>query len=120
MDGRAEEGADKAMNEDDKKLLTEFLEECWHKLDIYLVCVRCGRTPCFPEEWKAHRTFTTWQDLGDLKEKLVEKGMWKEFLFFYADIGPVDPQKTTDWFDHLLNPTVFIPLCVEFLGKEKI
>ena len=31
---------------------------------------------------KLNRTYTTWQDFGDVFEKLVEKGEWRDFYYF--------------------------------------
>ena len=120
------------MNDEDKKLLTEFLGECWHEYTFEKqpedecgefscwVC-RCGHRTQFWQRQRQNRTFTTWQDMGDLKEKLVGKGMWTNF-YPYA--------KTKCWIDEyfcesnvvawFLNPAVFIPLVVEFLRKEKV
>jgi hypothetical protein len=113
------------LSDDDKKLLTEFLGECWHDRLIPVhasgVCRHCN---IYMDDWNdvIQRTFTTWQDLGDLKDKLVEKGMWWKFFVMivedYSDKkakGLVMPHEITDY---LLNPTVFIPLCIEFLRKE--
>ena len=69
------------LTEDQKRLLTEFLGECWHEFSKDVEgfdgpCVKC-RT------WRSSsivRTFLTYQDLGDVKDKLVEKGLWAAFL----------------------------------------
>jgi hypothetical protein len=71
------------LSEDQKRLLTEFLGECWHEFSKDVEgfdgpCVKC-RT------WRSSsivRTFLTYQDLGDVKEKLVEKGLWSSFLIY--------------------------------------
>ena len=122
------------MNDEDKKLLTEFLGECWHELRLITPeLARCSKCTVVidvdissPQKWvmcngEYNRSFTTWQDMGDLKEKLVGKGMWTNF-YLYA--------KTKCWIDEyfcesnvvawFLNPAVFIPLVVEFLRKEKV
>jgi len=76
------------MTESDKKLLTEFLEECRHESDGLSydsknltqpwICKYC-KVPFGVRDW---RTFTTWDDLGACKAALVEKGWWGEFLEF--------------------------------------
>ena len=68
--------------ESDRRLLTEFLGECWHDDPIFreyipgvehiqfveLECSKCHG------HYLKNRTFTTWQDTGDLKERIVEMG----------------------------------------------
>jgi hypothetical protein len=77
------------MTDDDRKLLTEkLLGEEWHEwFDDggkhfsewrSYTCGICGKNVESPVE-PANRTFLTWQDVGDVKDKLVEKGMWREF-----------------------------------------
>jgi len=77
------------MTEDDKKLLTEkLLGECWHefKSSAYFSfpdrCLTCGKLITS----LSRRTFTTWTDLGDVKDKLVVTGEWEEFLTFSAEL----------------------------------
>uniref|UniRef100_A0A6M3IZD4 Uncharacterized protein n=1 Tax=viral metagenome TaxID=1070528 RepID=A0A6M3IZD4_9ZZZZ len=41
-------------------------------------CQRCGQ--CHDNCWCTD--YDEWHDLGDLKEKLVEKGEWRDFLRF--------------------------------------
>ena len=106
------------MTDEDKKLLTEFLDECWHEFINDGRCDICGAVMGNP------RTFDTWQDLGDLKEKLVEKGKYegeyglarfahdKWYTQFHTIFKSYD-----GW---LLSPAVFIPLVVEFLRKENV
>ena len=115
------------MTDDDKKLLTEFLGE--HRY-VYTSHTK-------PSLFHTDRSFTTWQDLGDIRVKLVEKERYDDFLdFTYRKIareidrvrhsvrgqqvseidGPIEIQ----WSKWLFNPPVFIPLVVEFLRKEKV
>ncbi len=90
--------------ESDRRLLTEFLGECWHDDPIFreyipgvehiqfveLECSKCHG------HYLKNRTFTTWQDTGDLKERIVEMGEWRDFALFAA--GEWDKTLT-------LNPT---------------
>jgi hypothetical protein len=76
------------MTESDKKLLTEFLEECRHESDGLSydsknltqpwICKYC-KVPFGVRDW---RTFTTWGDLGACKDALVEKGLWRKFIAY--------------------------------------
>jgi hypothetical protein len=77
------------MNDEDRKLLTEYMGECWHEFtsDIYHPnqC-SCGYEAQRHDTIICHivgnsRTFDNWNDLGDLKEKLVEKESWDYFVY---------------------------------------
>ena len=112
-----------------KKRLTEFLGECWHEIvtndegiSYNIKCRKCKKL--FSEFSEINRTFSPddWQSLGDLKNKLVEKGMWDKFSFRCEGIWERDNHYVdfddiafTLW---LINPAIFIPLVDEFL-KEK-
>jgi hypothetical protein len=121
------------MEENDRKLLTEFLGECWHEnpgkpistyaADVF-TCVKCGE---YFNRLNSGRTFTTWQDMGDVKEKLVE-GEWAKF-WHYAEEKfmeePIDEEEliyretedsfVTDFANWLIQPTRFCQLAVDFL-----
>jgi hypothetical protein len=64
------------MKDDDRKLLTEFLGECWHDYEISKSeksrC-SCGLTGYAVREIcaKTNRTFTTADDMMAVKRKLV-------------------------------------------------
>jgi hypothetical protein len=112
------------LTESEKKLLTEFLGECWHDRLIPVhasgVCRHCN---IYMDDWNdvIQRTFTAWQDLGDLKEELVKKGMWLDFWMTSRDPWQRRVKHWDDyasWDEYLFNPAVFIPLCIEFLRKE--
>ena len=76
------------MTDTNRKTLTEFLGECPHdfyyvevKEDVFKwVCKVCGdfHNPLLP--LPDNRTFDTPQDFFALKNKLVEKGMWEDFV----------------------------------------
>ena len=112
------------LSENDRKRLTEYLGECWHELKHLgwkdWVC-SCGAKKC--ERSSFHRTFTTWQDFGDLKNKLVEKGEWKEFIIYSIDIWSrenhfvdFDPEEHTDW---LINAKRFCGLVNGWLKSKE-
>lgn len=82
------------MTDDDRKLLTEYLGECWHKRDIDLPtalrCV-CGMRFSYEDQLIGHiendneyrtRTFSTPADLHAVYSKMVEKVEWPEFMTF--------------------------------------
>jgi hypothetical protein len=60
------------MTDEQRKRLTKYLGEKWYE---------CNIPPCTHEKNCCYnRTFDTWQDLGAVKEKLVEKGGWRDFI----------------------------------------
>ena len=78
----------------------------------------CGFAYIRPER-HVNRTFTTWDDLGALKDKLVEKGEWAAFdswacIYQRNELGhwPYD-HELTDW---LINPSRFCNLVGEWLN----
>jgi len=106
------------MTDEQKKALTLFLDRTWHtyKGNGEIEC-SCGYIPWYDNklagadalELTAHFkrnnncTFTTWQDLGDVKEKLVEKGMWDRFEWFaYESFKP--QWKVSDFIAWLFRP----------------
>lgn len=110
-----------------KKLLTRFLGECWHEGDRR-TCKHCGEIMAICDhisgdgvDWE-HRTFDAWQDLGDLKEKLEEKGLWTKFYNYCASIhqdeNTSDKRSVVRFTVWLLNPATFMTLVAEFL-KDK-
>ncbi len=75
------------MNDDQKKMLTEFLGECWHEFRIPNIlggnmCIHCNKNISNLYSW---RTFLTPNDQQACKDKLVEKEMWHEFQAFTAN-----------------------------------
>lgn len=100
------------MEDDKRKLLTLYLGECWHIKGVKVneqtyACANCAR---YFNRKSAHRTFTTWQDLGDLKNKLVEKGDWERFCRWLVSTD-------LSW---LLNPTRFCVLVGEWLEQQEV
>lgn len=95
------------MTDDQKRLLTLFLGECWHILDKENQrCSLCGkhlqglwlRNPQGEAEFRIDkhvgqfRTFLTAQDQQDCKDKLVEKGLWVKFVKYCEPLGPTKTQ----------------------------
>ena len=94
----------------------------------------CGFAYIRPER-HVNRTFTTWDDLGKLKDKLVEKGEWRYFILhaYHFGGGIADYTSThsdvvegqyrvfypADFIAWLMNPTRFCELVGEWLkGKS--
>ena len=111
------------MTDADRKLLTEFLGECWHEFSPRGItpaadrCVSCGklRIQCIPD---VRRSFTTWQDFGDVKEKLVEKGLWPEFRIHCINIYHYTLHDDGRWELWLLDPARLQDLA-NFLRRRK-
>jgi hypothetical protein len=76
------------MTDEQKKLLTEYLGECWHSSSLIIhndtsgQCKKCGTMLYIIGG--ANRTFTTRNDLMDLYQKAYEDGKWDEFFWFSA------------------------------------
>jgi hypothetical protein len=72
------------MNEARARLVTEYIEECWHtmKADLYnhpnCYCTKCG-TSGYGNDC---RTFANWDDFGKVVEVLKEKEDWQEFFVY--------------------------------------
>jgi hypothetical protein len=131
------------LSESEKKLLTEFLDEYWHEITLSFNDGMVSKCSCGArggiarmECPKNNHTFTTWQDLGDLRNRLDELDRLSDFIeFAYRKIeceirrsrrgirnqtvdkidGPIELQVP----EYILNPAVFIPLVVEFLKEAK-
>ena len=77
------------MTETQRKWLTKYLGECWHKWDVILnpqnssdyisQCKYCGIKS---RRNIPNRTFTTAQDKQDLLMKVIEKGEWSKFEYY--------------------------------------
>ena len=72
------------MNDENKKLLTEYLGECWHEmepdLELNYGIYRCKKCLISSFAHKLYRrTFTTPADLHAIYSKMVEKGEWDAF-----------------------------------------
>lgn len=126
------------MIEDDRRLLTEeVLGEKWHKFILSPKMTiptpssfrpsqcSCGNTGYSVIEIcsKANRTFTTWQDTGDLKERIVEMGRWGEFMMvqkrqIHVTENP-NGMTLSEWVDWLMDPIRFPELVVGWWRKRK-
>ncbi len=68
------------MQDAGRKRLTSYLGECLHeryepRFPGPVGCMKCGDNNCI------NRSFTTWDDLGALKEKLMETGKQEYFYW---------------------------------------
>lgn len=119
------------LTEEQRKLLTEWLGESYHSYVFSrefamgfphdVSKCSCGLTGYSVREicTKANRTFTTWQDLGDLKEKLVEKGLDMEFGSYSYDVYFHDINYSGEDWAWYLDPIRFCHLVAEFKPWER-
>ena len=77
------------MNDTRRRMLTEYLGECWHEITdkgpYQSTCSKCGITfgAIHSSDWNPtgfNRTFTTAQDMVDLAKKMGEKGNFNDFI----------------------------------------
>ena len=105
------------MNDETRKLLTEYLGECVGANNLSLWMCRCSKK-------HTYRTFTTPDDMMALKDKLVEKREWIAFKTFTYQRWSSQKQGTMDakiqgWEDWLINAPRFCELVGEWLEKRK-
>ena len=77
------------MDNEDRKILTGFLGECWHeegKAAVANHCIHCG----LEIVKMTFRTFDTWEDFGALWEKICED---EEHLELFLTFISPDPEK---------------------------
>jgi hypothetical protein len=81
------------MNDTRRKMLTEYLGECWHEITdkgpYQSTCSKCGITfgAIHSSDWNPtgfNRTFTTAHDMVDLVKKMEELDGWYYFVEEYA------------------------------------
>jgi len=103
------------MTDKDKKLLTEFLGEGWHEIINRVKSIEygelckctCGAVNC--EKDSMHRTFDTWQDLGDLKTELEKKNKWSYFWYFAVQVHDLDAKTKHKYHEDLFIAWLFQP-----------
>ncbi len=103
------------LTDDQKKMLTEFLGECWHEMKV-IGGVReccCGVKGNIATLFmhKGNRTFLTPDDQQACKDMLVEKGMWAKF-YYWAEFQWADSDLEIDMklFGASFNEWLFRPV----------
>ena len=91
------------MNDDSRKLLTEFIGECWHKI-IVVDGIRqcsCGIVGNLATSFACpgNRTFTEPADTHAVKDALVKAGKWEKFLLYctFSFPSPSDLAEFIAW-----------------------
>ena len=74
------------MTDEDRKLLTEAMGECWHELEYdrdegHSFCKLCGDIPAWPN--RMHRTFDNWNDFGVLWEWASKQDWWLDMVAYF-------------------------------------
>uniref|UniRef100_A0A6M3LT70 Uncharacterized protein n=1 Tax=viral metagenome TaxID=1070528 RepID=A0A6M3LT70_9ZZZZ len=106
------------MNDEGRRLLTEYMGECFHSnyLSEEGRCYDCKAKIDFTDIFLKRRTFTTGQDIYDLYRKMVEKGEWDDFYNWMA------LQEDADYKEQVFNAFLFhtdrIPLVVEWIKAQ--
>ena len=99
------------MDEESRKRLTEYLgEQCGHEDRewFFVPCPKCSS-----------RTFTSGNDMLDVKNKLVEKGEWDDFVTNSYKHRYRPPTEERDFMVWLFTMPRFAELVDEWLkGKE--
>ena len=119
------------MTDEMRKLLTEYLGECFHEwgsftkhptknIESIPKCQKCGDIRKYNGDTE-HRTFLDPRDMDALRRKLVEKGDWDDFIESVYD-GPWDKicgrDTKSEFIGWLMDPERFCSLVGEWLGAE--
>lgn len=117
------------LSDEQKKMLTEeVLGVCWHKTAVWTSWIPEGRKarvegwlcPKCNDYWESPRPFTSWQDLGDLKDKIVEMGEWWDFekyCFHQWNKTTIATGYCLPW---LIDPTRFCSLVASWWKERKV
>ena len=76
---------DYTLSEDERRLLTKVLGECWNPMYIEGVTY-CPACPVCRSAGHNNRKFDTHQDAGELAVRLVELGLWNQFDDFAYEL----------------------------------
>lgn len=114
------------MDIQDRKMLTEWLGECWHDTfvrnvghdNVETICPKCFKsTGELPDV--VYRVFTYADDMVALEDRLEKEGLWRSFFWWSWK------QKSqftwacdhTSWL--IKNPERFCQLCADFLRLNR-
>lgn len=116
------------MNDDMRKRLTLYLGEPWHSItgraEAHTWC-SCGSQHSTLAPFPKNRTYTTWDDLGTLKDKMMEKGDWKSFFNWMVSKHPLlvpitNANELQDYTNWLITPKCFCELMGEWLEQREV
>ena len=69
------------MTDEDRKILTEFLGECWHEPDSTIGSVIFYAQDCN----FGNRTFDNWTDFGALLDEITKRNLVVSFIEWYPE-----------------------------------
>lgn len=115
------------LTDERRKLLTEYLGECWHEPsdDDYMLCRHCGAT--FIGVWRddggfrhmeaivEQRTFTLDSDMMALFRTIYRNAKWNDFVYWLVDNSIYD----TAIPEIFLEPERFCLLVSEWRRQEE-
>ena len=114
------------ITEEQRKLLTEWLEECWHEISCIngermCSCGVVGNLNIILAH-KGNRTFTTWEDFGAVVERLQPLGVQMVILCAAGENKFSASKKHTvsDGVEALTNPERFCILVAEAINEGVI
>ena len=97
------------MNDTRRRMLTEYLGECWHEISSYPIihnngikCVICKKYAKHDPSTRygiVRRTFTTSQDMVDLVRKMAKTADWSDFCEWSAFEENYGAQSMANEFD---------------------
>lgn len=109
-----------------RKMLTEFIGECWHEYDcemeddgiIRQFCVICDADSS--SNHFGFRTFTTDYDMMAVRKMLRDEGLWHGFYDFVIRYTPFSEEDGVDIMVYLdKNPERFCWLVAKFLEERR-
>lgn len=111
------------MNDQTRKLLTEYLGECWDENEKTFPYKRETNSHGESITVNRNRSFTTPDDADALRRKMVEKGDWADFID-YAYINNfktirIMSEAVYDFINWLIEPTHFCELAGEFITRKE-
>lgn len=109
------------MNDDRRRLLTEYIGEVWVEHDNPNQQIYVGKV-CIDKSTLSNRTFTTWADLGAVRKALERHDDVSDFLdltfWKYAEL-PRGTKNEGGYVWWLFTPARFCELAAEFLEGRK-
>jgi hypothetical protein len=116
------------MNDDRRKLLTNYLGECWHKWEDRSAitdfrphrCIKCGFETM---QVFLYHTFLDPMDMDALRRKLMENSDWDNFLDFCENTfakadHPCICDFCQEYIGWLMDPERFSMLVAEWLEEK--
>lgn len=110
------------MTDEDRKFLTEQMQECWHllysgdEMAVVPCCSKCGR------RWSRikNRTFDNWSDFGAVWEwARKQRWLWEFHLWAVFNRLPEDLKGGIEAIAYLIDPIRFPQLICDWLRERE-